>query len=115
MKPSLRIVAGSCLIAITVLVVAVISSEISRDGVQDRDFLAYWAAGTQLVHHANPYDIPQVLALERQVGLVGAKPNMLLNLPLAFFLVLPLGLVSAKTGFTLWLFCSLLAWFFPFA
>ncbi len=83
--------------------VAAIGSEISKDGVQDRDFVAYWAAGTQLVHHANPYDSQKVLALERQVGLVGPKPNMLLNLPLAFFLVLPLGLVSAKTGATLWL------------
>jgi Glycosyltransferase family 87 len=103
LKPYLRIVAGFCLFAITVVLVAAIGSEISEDGVQDRDFLAYWAAGTQLVHHANPYDIPKVLALEHQVGLVGAKPNMLLNLPLAFFLVLPLGLVSAKTGFILWL------------
>jgi hypothetical protein len=103
LKPSLRIVAGFCLFAITVVLVAAIGSEMSKDGAQDRDFLAYWAAGTQLVHHANPYDIPGVLALEHQVGLVGAKPNMLLNLPLAFFLVLPLGLVSAKTGVTLWL------------
>ena len=61
------------------------------------------AAGQQLVHGANPYDSAQVLGIERAAGYAGNWPDMLLNMPMAFFLFLPLGMVGAKTGLALWL------------
>ena len=33
------------------------------------DFIAYWATGRQLVHHANPYDGIAMLRIERSAGL----------------------------------------------
>jgi hypothetical protein len=66
----------------------------------DKDFIAYWSAGRQLVHGANPYDEAAVGALQRAIG--GGTLNMMRNPPDAFFLVLPLGLFSAKIGLLLW-------------
>ncbi len=34
-----------------------------------RDFIGYWAAGQQLVHGANPYDVTTVLQMEQAAGL----------------------------------------------
>jgi hypothetical protein len=106
MKTSpLRVLAALGLLAIGagILVFAV-----SSDSAGQRDYVSYWAAGQQLIHHANPYDGDAILRLERPVGLDGNRPNIMLNLPPAFFLALPLGLVSAKTGLMLW-FSLLLA------
>lgn len=69
----------------------------------DRDYIAFWAAGQQLVHHASPYDSAALFRIEHANGLSGDWPNVSLDLPAAFFLVLPLGLVGAKTGMVLWL------------
>jgi hypothetical protein len=83
-------------------------SSMSPKSAGTRDFISYWAAGQQLVHGANPYDAAAVLQLERPEGWDNSRPNIMLNLPTAFFLALPLGLVSAKTGLMLW-FLLLLA------
>lgn len=97
-----RMVAAIALMAAGILMVIGIAHAVGRDA-QDRDFLAYWASGKQLVRGANPYDAGQVLALEKQAGFSGDKPNMLLNWPLAFFLTYPVGLLRAETGLMVWL------------
>jgi hypothetical protein len=67
----------------------------------EKDFIEYWGAGQQLIHGANPYDANAILRLERNVGLNRSKPKITFSPPV-FFFVLPLGLVSAKTGHILW-------------
>src|SRR5579863_5575274 len=100
-----KIVAAICLIAFTVGMLAL---QVNSMNLGDSDFIAFWAAGKQLVHHLNPYDATALLRMERQEGLSG-WPNVSLDMPSAFFLVLPLGLVGAKTGAVLWLSAFMLS------
>lgn len=102
-KNPVRIFAVIFLLAATIAVVAVVGLAMSKEGGQDRDFIAYWAAGQQLVRGENPYDTTEMLRVERAAGYPEAKPFMLLNLPMVFFLTLPLGFVSVPTGMILWL------------
>jgi hypothetical protein len=75
----------------------------------DRDFIQYWAAGQQLVHGANPYDASAILELERAMGLERSQAKVTFSPPTAFFVLVPLGLVSAKEGFIIWLLAQLAA------
>ncbi len=77
---------------------------LSNKSVAQRDFISYWAAGHQLLNGSNPYDIEAVQNLERATGGEDNQPLLVMrNPPVAFFLVLPLGMVSPKTGLILWL------------
>ncbi|HUB29615.1 MAG TPA: glycosyltransferase family 87 protein [Terracidiphilus sp.] len=97
----LRILAVLCLLGIAVWVLD--SSAKGMSGAAGgRDFIAYWAAGQQLVHGASPYDGPAILKLEATAGLTGNRPAFMLNLPIAFFLAWPLGFVSSSLGMILW-------------
>jgi Glycosyltransferase family 87 len=97
----LRVAASLCLMAIAIGVLEASAKGMSG-GAGGRDFIAYWAAGQQLVHGANPYDPPAILRLEAAAGLTGNRPNMMLNLPVAFFLAWPLGFVGSSLGMILW-------------
>ncbi len=69
-----------------------------------RDFISYWAAGQLLVHGQNPYDFQTVRSLELAAGRDPSEPLLMMrNPPVAFFVALPLGLVSPKTALILWL------------
>ncbi|MDR5728110.1 MAG: glycosyltransferase 87 family protein [Terriglobia bacterium] len=68
-----------------------------------RDFIEYWAAEQQLIHHANPYDVTAILRIERSAGRESTKPAVTFSPPVAFIPALPLGLVGAKTGLIAWL------------
>lgn len=94
-----RILIVICLFSMSAGILVFVANSID---VGNRDFISYWAAGKLLVHHASPYDSAAVLRIERAAGYTGAWPNMLLNMPTAFFLFLPLGLVAANTGMVLW-------------
>jgi hypothetical protein len=99
----LRVVAASCIVVAGFFLVAgILFFGLSNKSAANRDFIEYWAAGQQLVHGANPYDGAAVLRLERAVEFDGNKPKITFSPPVAFFLVLPLGFVSAKTGVILW-------------
>ncbi len=95
------IAAGFCYL------VGIFHAGLSDKNVAERDFISYWAAGQQLVHGGNPYDGAAIFRLERAEGLSGDGPNITHNLPIFFFLVMPLGLVSSKTGLILWLLALL--------
>jgi hypothetical protein len=43
----------------------ILTYAMSNSNAANRDFISYWAAGKQLIHHANPYDGPGILSLER--------------------------------------------------
>jgi hypothetical protein len=74
----------------------------SDEQATERDFIEFWAIGQQLVHHANPYDVPAIVALERGAGLGANQPRISLSPPAVLFPMLPLGLMRPKTGMIAW-------------
>ena len=102
MSAAAIVVAGHC------LVVGILTFGVSNKSVARRDFISYWAAGRQLVNGLNPYDIGAVQDLERSTGGEDNQPLLVMrNPPIAFFLILPLGVMSPKAGLILWLFVLL--------
>lgn len=98
-----RVLAAALIVVSTVcFIVCVYILGLSDKYATERDFIQYWAVGKQLIHGANPYDISAIGRLERTVGLDGSPPRVTLSPPTAFVLVLPLGLVSPKTGLVVW-------------
>lgn len=67
-----------------------------------KDYISYWSAGKLLIHHANPYSRPDVLAVERAHGFSETRPLMMRNPPWALFLTAPLGLGSPSIGLFFW-------------
>jgi hypothetical protein len=82
--------------------VAILSFAMTSSNAAKKDFITYWAAGHQLVHHANPYDGRAILALQRSAGFEDNRPFFMRNPPSAFWVALPLGVLSAKWGAVLW-------------
>jgi len=104
-KNPLRVFAAAAIVAAGFCsVVCIYSIGLSNQNASQRDFISYWSAGQQLMHGANPYDHDAVYRLECAAGREIKQPILIMrNPPIAFFLVLPLGLVSPKTGLILWL------------
>ena len=78
-----------------------------------RDFVAFWATGQQLAHHANPYDTAGMMQIERSAGLsADSAVAFMRNPPWALPLTFPLGFAGLRLGGFLWsiaLMASLLA------
>jgi hypothetical protein len=73
-----------------------------RQTVTRRDFITYWAAGQQLVHHGNPYDPAAISQIERDAGFQGGASYYMRNAPWALPLALPLGYVSPMAAALPW-------------
>jgi hypothetical protein len=68
-----------------------------------RDFVAYWATGQQLVHHANPYDAEAMTRIEHAAGLTaGYSVGYMRNPPWGLILAFPLGFIGLRAGAFLW-------------
>jgi Glycosyltransferase family 87 len=102
-----KIAAGAIIAAGIAFVVTLYSVLLAPHDVAERDYIEYWAAGQQLAHHANPYDVGQVLQIERGEGFMERLPRISFSPPVALGFALPLGYVSAKTGLILWLVAML--------
>jgi hypothetical protein len=98
-KKILHWVGAASILSVGVLILAY---SLSHSTGVDRDFISYWAAGKQLIHHGNPYDGPAILALQRGAGSTESAPFFMRNPPIAFFITLPIALVSARVGVVLW-------------
>jgi hypothetical protein len=96
---SLALVAG---LALTFTALLVCAMPISHDLPGSRDFVAYWAAGQQLAHRADPYDHAAVQRIEHAAGLVPNGALMMRNPPWALPMVLPLGFVGIRIAAFLW-------------
>jgi hypothetical protein len=90
--------AAACMLAVGICILAF---AMSGSNAANRDFISYWAAGHQLVHHANPYDGAEIPRLEHAAGTDG-RPYFMRNPPTSFFMALPLGFVGARIGAVLW-------------
>jgi hypothetical protein len=100
---SFRILVSLFLVVLGVGAIAAVSAAMSQGIVGNRDFIAYWAAGQQLVHGHNPYGQAGVLRLEHGQDYEGVRPLIMRNPPIALFLAWPLGFVNARVGMVLWL------------
>lgn len=98
-KKILHWVGAATILSVGVLILAY---SLSKSSGVDRDFISYWASGKQLIHHGNPYDGPAILALQRGAGSTQSAPFFMRNPPIAFFITLPIALVSARVGVVLW-------------
>lgn len=71
--------------------------------VPARDSLAYWTAGHELLHRANPYAAATVERLESAAGFHGARGSLvMLNPPYALPLALPYGVFGARLAGLFW-------------
>ena len=68
-----------------------------------RDVVSYWVAGSQLLHHDDPYDAATVLRIERDSGFPADDQALIMrNPPTALPLVLSLGLLPLHAAALLW-------------
>lgn len=68
-----------------------------------RDIVSFWAAGRQIVAHANPYDSAATLKIEESAGYTSKIEGYIMrNPPYALCLVMPLGLFALHTANLLW-------------
>ena len=105
MKTSpLRIVAAGCMLAVGAGMLVFVASQ---NNAGQRDFISYWAAGKQLIHHANPYDGAAIMSLEHTAGYDLNYRLIMRNPPEALFMALPLGFVKPNAGLILWLIALL--------
>ena len=82
---------GACLLALT------------GNDPGKRDFVSYWTAGHQLLHHADPYGSAAILKEERSVGFPADSQSLIMrNAPWALCLVMPLGLLGLRMGALVW-------------
>jgi len=98
----LKIAVALCLTAALVVGLLRHTAQIERN-VALRDSIAYWAAGTLLIHHQDPYDHASVLQLERQCGYLDDRPLVLRTPPWTLFMVLGLGFLSPLWAWVAWL------------
>jgi hypothetical protein len=101
---------GACILAL-IFVIDVCLLLLSGNGSERRDFISYWAAGQQLVHHQNPYDADAILRLERTFGFPPASQALIIrNPPSALLLVAPLGFVGFRAAALIWSLLLLACW-----
>lgn len=107
-RKTLHVVAEFLVVGIWTLAFALNASGILATLFTDhyagnRDFVSYWSSAHLLVDHANPYDGPAILRLERATGFAAGQPPLIMrNPPPALLLVLPLGFSSARAASLLW-------------
>lgn len=96
------IVAVACglAIAITALYLAVIP--FNRSLSTSRDFVFYWAAGQQVLHHLNPWDARMMSQVEHAAGFTPQGSYYMRNPPWSLPLAVPLGLLPARVAALPW-------------
>ncbi len=67
-----------------------------------RDFVAYYATGRQLVHHADPYDADAIRRIERSAGLSVNGVLLMRNPPWALPVAYPLGFMGVHVAAVFW-------------
>ena len=95
----LRMLAAFCMLVVAACILAFGTT---TDVAANRDFIPYWSAGQQLIHHGDPYDSAEILKMERTAGYKADRPLVMRNPPTGLFVAVPLGFVSERTGAVLW-------------
>ena len=90
-------------LAFSATIVGICALFVTGNRPNGRDVVSYWVAGSQLLHHANPYDAATVLRIERNAGFPADDQALIMrNPPTALPLVLPLGLLGLRAAALLW-------------
>ena len=103
-KSPLRMLAAVCIVAVGFCYLGAmyaIAMRGKKPGLEG-DYIGYWAAGQQLIRHADPYDPGALLRIETAAGFDRVAPSITPSPPVTFLLLLPLGLIDAWTGLILW-------------
>jgi hypothetical protein len=110
-KSAVYLITGICIFATSLMATAIASIAIMTAvrASGQRDFVEYWAAGTQLIHGENPYNVPSDLRLERAAGADFASPLVIPNPPLILPVLAPLGLMNARAASLFWMMLHLIA------
>ena len=96
-------IATICGLAFGFTVQGMILSVAKDSIIGERDFVVFWATGTQLAHHASPYDPVDLLRTERGAGMPAVYSVMYMrNMPFALPLVYPLGFLGLQPASVLW-------------
>jgi hypothetical protein len=98
-RSPLRMLAAACMLAVGI---GILTLTMSGTDAAKRDYMCYWAAGQQLVHHANPYDSVALLRIFKEHGFTGTRPGVMRNPPWAFFMAYPLGFIGERMGAVAW-------------
>ena len=97
-----------CTLTFVATCLGILGSLLAKDAAGTGDFIEYWAAGHQLLHHSNPYDDDAILPIERVAGYPLDMPAFIMaNPPTALPLVAPLGVLGPKAGEFVWLALSI--------
>jgi hypothetical protein len=92
-----------CGIAFAGIVLGIVLLVLTGNRPSGRDFVSYWTAGHQILHHQDPYDGATILATERSVGFPPDAQSLIMrNAPWALCLVMPLGLLGLQSGALFW-------------
>jgi hypothetical protein len=93
-----------CTVTFIVTALSIFAAAIGHHSEGTRDYVEYWSSGQLLAHGQNPYDPNELLILERNLGLPGDIPSMVMgNAPPALLLAYPLGFVGPKHGEWVWM------------
>jgi len=93
-------VACGLIVTFTALYLCVIPFD--RSLSVSRDYVFYWAAGQQVVHHLNPWDPAMVSQVEHAAGFKAQGSYYMRNPPWGLILAWPLGLLPALAGALPW-------------
>ncbi|MGB7264593.1 MAG: glycosyltransferase 87 family protein [Terracidiphilus sp.] len=96
---SIAVVAG---LAFALTILFIFAVPLAGNLAASRDFVSYWAAGRQLVRHANPYDRDAISALEHSAGFSYKAVLIMRNPPWALPLAYPLGWLGLRVAAALW-------------
>jgi hypothetical protein len=87
----------------TTFVLGLVLLILTGNNAHGRDVVSFWAAGRQVVHHANPYDSAATFQMERSVGFSSNSEDFIMrNPPTALCLVMPLGYLGLRAANLLW-------------
>ena len=100
---SRRILAAGIIVAGAVILAAVFALSLQEKDAAARDYIGYWAAGRQIVRGADPYNVDEVLHLEKSVGLGDLQIKITPSPPVGLAVVIPLGFLGARNGLLFWM------------
>jgi len=99
-------IVGILLIIILLLLLAV-SLPSAKIEIGKGDFIAYWSASHLLSQGKNPYDVPALLSVEREIGWTQEYPYMAWNPPWLHLLLLPYARLPFTKAVSLWLITNI--------
>lgn len=97
-----KLAAGGIVAAGFCWVVFLFANSLTDKDVAGRDYIQYWAAGYQVLHHADPYDPEAILRLEQSAGPGRVDAEISPSPPIVLLFATPFALFSPRDGLVFW-------------